>query len=178
MRTLLIDWMVTLHSKFRLLPETLFLSVYILDAFLCRHSAKPENLQLIGVAASFIASKYEEIYPPEVKDFIYMTDRDCKHQDVLDMELQILDVLQYRISAPTAYHFHCRYCTLLAVGLHVTTLGQYYLERTLQEYSFVGIKPSLMAAASLCLAMNQYEVYELEGVDPVLPGVVRVWACM
>jgi cyclin B len=29
---------------------------------------------LVGVAALFIACKYEEIYPPDLKDFVYITD--------------------------------------------------------------------------------------------------------
>ena len=30
-------------------------------------------LQLVGVTAMFIASKYEEMYPPEIGDFAFVT---------------------------------------------------------------------------------------------------------
>ena len=32
------------------------------------------KLQLVGAACMFIAAKYEEIYPPTIKQFIYLTD--------------------------------------------------------------------------------------------------------
>lgn len=51
-----------------------------------------QNLQLVGVTALFIASKYEELYPPEVKDFVYITDDTYTQKDVLKMEMHILKV--------------------------------------------------------------------------------------
>jgi len=67
MRTILIDWLLEVHLKFKLLPETLFLSVSIIDRFLTLKCVAREQLQLVGVTAMFIACKYEEIYPPEVR---------------------------------------------------------------------------------------------------------------
>ncbi len=32
------------------------------------------KLQLVGAACMFIAAKYEEIYPPDVAEFVYITD--------------------------------------------------------------------------------------------------------
>jgi cyclin B len=75
MRSILIDWLVDVHLKFKLLPETLFITVSIIDRFLEKQRVSKQRLQLVGVAALFVASKYEEIYPPELKDFVYITDR-------------------------------------------------------------------------------------------------------
>lgn len=75
MRAILIDWLVDVHLKFKLLPETLYITVSIIDRFLERIKVSKSRLQLVGVTALFIASKYEEIYPPELKDFVYITDR-------------------------------------------------------------------------------------------------------
>jgi cyclin B len=47
----------------------------------------------VGVAALFIASKYEEIYPPELKDFIFITDKAYYKQELKDMEFNILSKL-------------------------------------------------------------------------------------
>jgi G2/mitotic-specific cyclin-B, other len=173
MRTVLIDWIVSVHHKFRLLPETLFLCVYVIDMYLSRYDAERKELQLIGVTALFIASKYEEVWPPEAKDFIYIMDRSYKHQNMLDMELKILDLIDYRISVPTAFHFYNRFVIVLDVSKSVSMLGLYYLERTLQEYCFVGILPSLVAASSLCLALNQPAIYENDSLPCLMPGVVR-----
>jgi cyclin B len=41
---------------------------------------------LVGIAALLIATKYEEIYPPTVKEFIYLTDDTFTRKEVLEME--------------------------------------------------------------------------------------------
>lgn len=74
MRAILVDWIIEVHLKFKLLPETLFVTVNLIDRYLSLVSVKRNNLQLVGVTAMFIASKYEEIYAPEVRDFVYITD--------------------------------------------------------------------------------------------------------
>jgi G2/mitotic-specific cyclin-B, other len=74
MRSILVDWLIEVHLKFKLLPETLFITVSIIDRFLEKVRVQKSRLQLVGVTALFIASKYEEIYPPELKDFVYITD--------------------------------------------------------------------------------------------------------
>ena len=38
----------------------------------------------------FIACKYEEIYPPELKDFVFVCDKAYSKEEILDMESRIL----------------------------------------------------------------------------------------
>lgn len=61
MRAILIDWITEVHLRFKLLPETLFLTVSIIDRFLEKRQIMRTQLQLVAVAALLIASKYEEI---------------------------------------------------------------------------------------------------------------------
>jgi len=75
MRSILIDWLVEVHLKFKLLPETLYLTVNIIDRYLAKEQIPRSKLQLVGVTSMLIASKYEEIYAPEVRDFEYITDK-------------------------------------------------------------------------------------------------------
>jgi len=75
MRAILIDWLVEVHLKFKLVPETLYLTVNLIDRYLEKVPVMREKLQLAGVTAMLIASKYEEIYAPEVQDFVYITDK-------------------------------------------------------------------------------------------------------
>lgn len=75
MRCILISWLVEVHLKFKLLPETLFLTINIIDRYTQVKQVKKADYQLLGVTAMLIASKYEEIYAPEIRDFIYMTDK-------------------------------------------------------------------------------------------------------
>ena len=74
MRAILIDWLVEVHLKFKLLPETLYLTVNLIDRFLEKeHTIMRDKLQLVGVTAMFLACKYEEIFAPECIDFVYIT---------------------------------------------------------------------------------------------------------
>lgn len=73
--------------KFKLLPETLFITMNLIDRFLSLHEIDKASVQLLGVAALLIATKYEEIYPPNVKDFIYITKNAYTSEMILDMEM-------------------------------------------------------------------------------------------
>ncbi|RXG72551.1 G2/mitotic-specific cyclin-B2 [Armadillidium vulgare] len=76
MRAILIDWLVQVHQRFTLLQETLYLTVAILDRYLqAKRDVTKDRLQLVGVASMYIASKYEEMYIPEIGDFAYITDK-------------------------------------------------------------------------------------------------------
>ena len=72
-RAILVDWIIGIHDKFKLLPETLFLTVNLIDRYFSMFNIAQGEVQLVGVAALLIATKYEEIYPPTVKDFIYLS---------------------------------------------------------------------------------------------------------
>ncbi len=82
MRAILVDWIIEVHLKFKLLPETLFLTISLIDRYLERVQIKRNNLQLVGVTAMLIASKYEEIYAPEVRDFVYITDNAYTKEEI------------------------------------------------------------------------------------------------
>lgn len=86
MRSILIDWLVEVHLKFKLVPESLYLTVNLIDRYLEREQVHRSKLQLLGVTAMLIACKYEEIYPPIVKDFVYITDNAYTKEEILEQE--------------------------------------------------------------------------------------------
>tara|TARA_B110000305_G_scaffold239384_1_gene307031 strand:- start:267 stop:539 length:273 start_codon:yes stop_codon:yes gene_type:complete len=75
MRSILIDWIIEVHLQFNLKTESLFLGVNMIDRYLEKVVVSKENLQLVGVSAMLIACKYEEIWPPLIKDYVYMCDK-------------------------------------------------------------------------------------------------------
>ena len=97
MREILVDWLVEVHLKFKLLPETLYLTVNLIDRFLEKENVMRNKLQLVGVTAMLIASKYEEIYPPIVTDFVYITDNAYSKKEILEMEESILCSLEFSV---------------------------------------------------------------------------------
>ncbi len=90
MRAILIDWLVEVHLKFKLVPESLYLTVNLIDRYLEREQVNRQKLQLAGVTAMLIACKYEEIYPPIVRDFVYITDNAYTKEEILAMERRML----------------------------------------------------------------------------------------
>jgi len=78
MRAVLVDWIVEVHRTFKLVSETLFLTINILDRFLESTTIPRDKLQLVGVTCMLLASKYQEIYAPEVDVCIHFGQ--CLHQ--------------------------------------------------------------------------------------------------
>ena len=66
---------------------------------------KRNEVQLVGVTAMLLASKYEELYAPEVGDFVYITDNAYSKEKIKTMEHKMLKVLEYDLSNPTCLHF-------------------------------------------------------------------------
>ncbi len=94
-RAILVDWLINVHAKFKLLPETLYITINLVDRYLSKIKIEKEEVQLVGVAALMIATKYEEIYPPTVKDFIFVTKNAFTKKTILEMERQMLFVLEF-----------------------------------------------------------------------------------
>lgn len=86
MRAILVDWLVEVHHRFDLMQETLYLTVHLVDRYLSLKRINRSHLQLVGVTAMLVASKYEDMYPPEVADFVYISDNAFTARNILDME--------------------------------------------------------------------------------------------
>uniref|UniRef100_A0A8D2JD39 Cyclin B1 n=1 Tax=Varanus komodoensis TaxID=61221 RepID=A0A8D2JD39_VARKO len=106
MRAILIDWLVQVQMKFKLLQETMYMTVAIIDRFLqVREAVTKKMLQLVGVTAMFIASKYEEMFPPEIGDFAFVTDHTYTKLQIRQMEMKILRSLDFSLGRPLPLHF-------------------------------------------------------------------------
>lgn len=73
-RSTLIDWLIKIHYNFKLLPESLFLTINIIDRYFSSRQIQTREVQLVALAAMLIATKYEEIYPPLLKDYVFICD--------------------------------------------------------------------------------------------------------
>jgi len=159
MRAVLVDWMVGVHLQFHMLQETLFSTVAILDRYLQTEiaSVSRKKLQLVGVACMLIAAKYEEIYAPEIKDFVYITDHAYSEREIQKMEVQVLSVLKFDLGRPLPLHFLRRASKAGGVDSATHTLAKYICELGLGVYSLAHIAPSKLSAAALALAMRLVE---------------------
>ncbi|XP_067289502.1 cyclin-A1 [Pseudorasbora parva] len=153
MRLVLIDWMVEVGEEYKLCSETLFLAVGYLDRFLSCMSVLRGKLQLVGTAAMLLAAKYEEVYPPEVEELVYITDDTYSKAQLLRMEQTLLRVLAFDMTAPTAHEFLQQYGLEEPICARTASLAQYLSELSLLEVEpFLQFLPSKMAAAAFCLA--------------------------
>lgn len=104
-RAFLLEWIIDVHRKFRLQPECLYVTALIIDQYLSRVKIQKSQLHLLGVATLLIATKYEEIYPPEVRELLAISENKFTKEQVLTMEKEILTSLDFIITAPSHYRF-------------------------------------------------------------------------
>jgi len=155
MRSILVDWLVEVAEEYKLQTETLYLAVAYIDRFLSYMSVQRSKLQLVGTACMFIAAKYEEIYPPDVSEFVYITDDTYNKRQVLRMEHLVLKVLGFDLSGPSANVFLSQMAELSKTEEKTKHLAMFLCELSLLHGdTFLKFSPSLMASASLALARH------------------------
>ncbi|KAM4743971.1 G2/mitotic-specific cyclin-B2-like [Anableps anableps] len=185
MRTILVDWLIQVHSRFQLLQETLYLTVAILDRFLQVQPVSRRKLQLAGVTAMLVACKYEEMFCPEVGDFAYITDDAFTKAQILEMEQLVLRRLGFRLGRPLPLHFLRRASKVADADVQKHTLAKYLMELTLLDYQMVHYRPSEVAAAALCLSQllvdglpwsatqQHYSCYDEAHLKPVVQHLAK-----
>ncbi|XP_022752417.1 G2/mitotic-specific cyclin S13-7-like isoform X1 [Durio zibethinus] len=154
MRSILVDWLIEVHCKFDLMPETLYLTMNIVDRFLSVKVVPRKELQLVGISAMLIACKYEEIWAPKVNDFVFISDNAYAREQVLVMEKAILDKLEWYLTVPTAYVFLVRFIKASILSDDkMEDLVFFLAELGLMQYPTVVLYcPSMLAAAAVYAA--------------------------
>ncbi|KAL6533879.1 hypothetical protein OROHE_013712 [Orobanche hederae] len=167
MRGILIDWLVEVSEEYRLVPDTLYLTVNLIDRYLSENYMTKQKLQLLGVTCMLIASKYEEICAPHVEEFCFITDNTYSKEEVVKMESSVLNFLEFQLSVPTTKKFLRRFIQaaqvsytvretdfnwILIPSVELEFLANYLAELTLMDYSFLKFLPSIIAASALFLA--------------------------
>lgn len=104
MRAILVDWLIDIHRKFRISEQALYLSVQIIDKILQKIPVAKHRFQLLGITALFIASKYEDIYPPALSDFSFVCADAYSDKDILLMEANILKEIDFNLIFVSPYN--------------------------------------------------------------------------
>jgi hypothetical protein len=187
MRSILFDWLVEVHLKFRLKTETLYLTFNLIDRFLERVQVSRSKLQLVGVTCLLLASKYEEIYPPEVRDLVYVTDKAYTKQQILRMEGMVIRSLEFRLTVPTHYKFLVRYIKAAQCDTRTKLIAYYFCEKCMPEFDMLEFKPSVIASAAVLLALKAsdssknwtstlefYTKYTQEDIAPCAKRIISI----
>lgn len=154
MRSILMDWLVDVADEYKLCQETIYLTVNYIDRYLSVVPIHRGQLQLVGVTAMLVASKFEEIHAPSVAEFSYITDNTYTTDDILDKEVELLNTLEFSLSMSSSNVFLTRLLRGISADTKLWLLARYLCELTILEYGFIKYNPSLIAASSVSLALH------------------------
>ena len=163
MRAIIVNWIIEVHDRFKLLPDTLFLSVIIFDRYMSIINNIDKNrLQLIGVTSLLIACKYEEIFSPEVRDFICILDRAYEREDLMEEENNILKILKFEVTYPSAL----RYYEILRIQFGIEEkyfkYGNFLLELCLLDCKFSKYLQAVIATTVCFIVLKLFQKISFE----------------
>jgi len=158
MRAILVDWLVDVNIKFKLMPQTLFLTVNIIDRYLAVKEVNKLELQLLGVTALMIQCKYEEVYPPQLKDFVAVCDNAYSREEILNMESDILNSLEFDLTQPTSLYFLQMLQIKLKLEEKPLAFARYILETALLEVSAVKYNNLTLVAGAIFLVLKIFKL--------------------
>ncbi|KAL4130335.1 hypothetical protein PRIC2_006340 [Phytophthora ramorum] len=171
MRTILVDWLVEVGEEYELDSQTFHKAVNLVDRCLKEIKINRKQFQLLGCACMMIAAKFEEVHPPNVEEFVYISDQTYTAEEMLDMETQVLNALEYRVASTTCYGFMYRYMKAGCNTDEQRSLVSYLCDFALLSYHMVRFKPSKLVASAVYLA--RVTTGEAEPWTPTLHHVTK-----
>jgi len=155
MRVKMLDWLLSVATRFEQTDGSFHLAVNIFDRYMSAKNVDKKRLQLVGSVCLWLAAKYCEIRVAEMSDFVHVSEHCFTEQDMLEVESDIVNTLDFDFTVPTSLSFAQRFCHVVKYLLQTEKqkkrlihLVNYYLEYCLLIYELVGKKPSLIAAAA------------------------------
>jgi len=181
MRAILVDWIAQVLDRFRLSRRTFFLTVSLIDRYLSKVQVDKRQLQLVGSTAFLVAAKVEEIHPPDVVTLVSLCGGAYTREDLLRTECEMLHILDFCVSGPTAEHFLPHFIVEqgclgadpvqhdgLASLWHVMMVGEgdkkrnglawYLAELALLDIHMIRYSPSQLSAACLYLSNHLLKI--------------------
>ena len=152
------NYIIQVCEEFELREETFFLCVNIFDRYINNLKIDPNqfnNLKIekILITCIFISSKYEEIYPPYLREFLNMVNFKFSEHEILTLEEEILSNLNFECHTHSALLFLNKYFNSLKnENKIIYNLAYLILIISMFDYEFCSYKPSFQAAISLYAA--------------------------
>jgi len=158
MRAILIDWLIDVHYKFKLVPSTLYVTINLIDRFLSLHIMVRQKLQLLGISSMLLASKYEEVYAPETRDFVYISNNVYSKEDIFKMEILICTTLEYTFHISSPIFFISYFSKILDASQEEIIFSVYIFELHLVDYDSLAFQVDVISIGSIlnsiCLLNN------------------------
>lgn len=164
MRGTLIDWIIEVHLKFELCTETLYLCINIMDRFLSLKEISRSKYQLLGITSLWISSKYEEVYLPELSEFIDICANAYSKEEFIKMERLLLETLEFNLTVCTNITFLNEYFHYFK-DLNIQYSCYYLSELSFLEPKLLSLKPSLLSSCFLFLSLKFFKNLEFWSED-------------
>lgn len=155
MRPCLVDFLVEIHFAFRLRPETLYLTLNIVDRYVSRRIVYIKHYQLVGCAALWVAAKFEDAKErvPTVQELAQICRDTYDESAFIQMEGHVLATIQWTLGHPTAEAWlRLMCCDPFVEEDKVQHVARFLMEITLFYREFIKYAPSSIALGALTLA--------------------------
>ncbi|XP_062818842.1 cyclin-P isoform X3 [Anolis carolinensis] len=150
------DIFSSMMDYFGLPDETLYLTVYLMNAYMKAGKVRILSLQLLGIACLFVACKVEVSTCPEPNKLCFMTQDSFSWKELLRMERKILTRLKFELHYANPVHLLHWMAEVAHSTLEVQYLARYFLELSLMEVDCVCFEPAQLALAALHLAQRLF----------------------
>ncbi|MCJ1313561.1 hypothetical protein MMC25_007240 [Agyrium rufum] len=156
MRPYLLDFLIEAHAAFGLLPESLFLTVNILDRYCSRRVVYRKHYQLVGVTALLVAAKYGDCKDrvPTIKELKRMCCELYEENTFIEMEWHVLQTLDWVIGHPTVDSFFKIMREGSMYDAEAEHMALYIGEIAMFHKEFVSKRSSDIARSSMSLARH------------------------
>ena len=158
MRAILVDWIIEVHDIFRFKRKTLFQTIFIIDLFLSKKIIQKYRFQLLGVASLLIACKENEVFYPQVQEYVNITNNAYTKRELLNMEFYIIQTLNFEVFKSTAEEFYDILSKAFNFQRKQHFLGEYFLVSSLIDYKILKYKASVVAASCAYIVMKYFKI--------------------
>ncbi|XP_069123772.1 cyclin-F-like isoform X2 [Argopecten irradians] len=152
MRYILVDWLVEVAGMKDFSSQTLHVAVSVVDRYLKVHKTTRSKLQLLGVAAMVLCSRFLGKDIITIREAAWLTDNTYKYEDVVRMMGEITATLRGKIRVANSFDFVELFSLLASLDRKSSFLAEYICELCLLQAEMGQYKPTEIAAASVLLA--------------------------
>jgi hypothetical protein len=158
-RAILVNWLVEVHFTLQLNPSVLFLACTLIDRYL-QHGpmVSLKNLQLLGITALHVASKFEEVHAPPMRNYLHECDGKFNREQLMAAEKSFLEAITFTIAVPTVFHFLM--WRLRLTGLQskkLVLMCTFLAELALLDEALLEYPPSIIAQAAVSIACEKFD---------------------
>lgn len=161
---ILFEWMAEVCLRYKFQTETFYLAVNLVYRYLSLNQVTRDKLQLLGATTLFMAGKYEEIYPPQLKEYLSLCENFYSKTEMLAVETKILAAVDFKLAVPTALKFLHRYSQLGGF-----TKTEHYFACFLLELAIVSSRIALSCRGSMLAAACVYLTIKVFSRSPEWP---------